>query len=136
MFRYRLEQVRGNRPVGPDDEGFDRHTRKQLHAAKLGKRDGFVEWTQTAAQVHAQIRGVTPKPGARTVLHLAAAGDFAAQTLPLIVSPGTVGEATAGEEPGTLRHDSRGLGVACADRWYMLGMVRPEGRKDMAVKAK
>ena len=104
------------------------------HAAKLGKRDGFVDWTQTAAQVHAQIRGVTPKPGARTVLHLAAAGDFAAQTLPLIVSPGTVGEATAGEEPGTLRHDSRGLGVACADRWYMLGMVRPEGRKDMSVR--
>lgn len=104
------------------------------HAAKLGKRDGFVDWTRTAAQVHAQIRGVTPKPGARTELHLDAAADFSAQILPLIVSPGTVGEATTGEEPGILRHDSRGLGVACADHWYMLGMVRPEGRKDMPVR--
>ena len=104
------------------------------HAAKIGKRDGFVDWARTAAQVHAQIRGVTPKPGARAVLHLDAAADFAAQILPLIVSPGTVGEVTAGEEAGSLRHDSRGLGVACADRWYMLGMVRPEGRKDMPVR--
>ena len=104
------------------------------HAAKIGKRDGFVDWARTAAQVHAQIRGVTPKPGARTVLHLDAAAGFAAQILPLIVSPGTVGEVTAGEETGTLRHDTRGLGVACADRWYMLGMVRPEGRKDMSVR--
>ena len=104
------------------------------HAAKIGKQDGFVDWTRTAAQVHAQIRGVTPKPGARTVLHLDAADGFAAQTLPLIVSPGTTGEATAGEKPGTVRHDGQGLGVACADRWYMFGLLRPEGRKDMPVR--
>ncbi len=104
------------------------------HAAKIGKQDGFVDWTLSAAQVHAQIRGVTPKPGARTVLHLDAAADFAAQVLPLIVSPGTIGESTAGEKPGTVRHDSNGLGVACSDRWYMFGLVRPEGRKDMPVR--
>ena len=104
------------------------------HAAKLGKRDGFVEWTQTAAQVHAQIRGVTPKPGARTVLHLAAAGDFAAQTLPLIVSPGTMAEPAADIAPGSVRHDGQSISIACADRWYTLGMVRPGGRKDMPAR--
>ncbi|MDD4701549.1 MAG: methionyl-tRNA formyltransferase [Desulfovibrio sp.] len=104
------------------------------HAAKIGKQDGFVDWALSAAQVHAQIRGVTPKPGARTVLHLDAADGFAVQVMPLIVSPGTVGEPTKGEKPGTVRHVNQGLGVACADRWYGFGIVRPEGRKDMPVR--
>ncbi len=104
------------------------------HAAKLGKRDGYINWTRSAAEVHAQIRGVTPKPGARTVLHLDAGTDFAAQSMPLIVSPGTIGEPAADSAPGSVRHDGQGISIACGDLWYALGMVRPEGRKDMPVR--
>lgn len=104
------------------------------HAAKLGKRDGYINWTRSAAEAHAQIRGVTPRPGARTVLHLDAGTDFEARSMPLIVSPGTIGETAAGTAPGSVRHDGQDISIACGDCWYTLGMVRPEGRKDMLVR--
>ena len=104
------------------------------HAAKLGKRDGYINWTRSAAEAHAQIRGVTPRPGARTVLHLDAGTDFEARSMPLIVSPGTIGETAAGTAPGSVRHDGQDISIACGDCWYTLGMVRPEGRKDMPVR--
>lgn len=104
------------------------------HAAKLGKRDGYINWTRSAAEAHAQIRGVTPRPGARTVLHLDAGTGFEARSMPLIVSPGTIGETAAGTAPGSVRHDGQDISIACGDCWYTLGMVRPEGRKDMPVR--
>ena len=104
------------------------------HAAKLGKRDGYINWTRSAAEAHAQIRGVTPRPGARTVLHLDAGTDFEARSMPLIVSPGAIGETAAGTAPGSVRHDGQDISIACGDCWYTLGMVRPEGRKDMPVR--
>lgn len=104
------------------------------HAAKLSKRDGYINWTRSAAEAHAQIRGVTPRPGARTVLHLDAGTDFEARSMPLIVSPGTIGETAAGTAPGSVRHDGQDISIACGDCWYTLGMVRPSGRKDMPVR--
>ena len=104
------------------------------HAAKLGKSDGYVDWTRSAAEAHAQIRGVTPKPGARTVLHLHAGMDFAGHAMPLIVSPGTMAEPATDVAPGSVRHDGQSISIACGDRWYTLGIVRPEGRKNMPAR--
>lgn len=36
------------------------------HAAKLETADGVIDWHKDAADLHAQIRGVTPDPGAST----------------------------------------------------------------------
>ena len=100
------------------------------YAAKIGKEDGFIDWNRPAAQVHAHIRGVTPWPGARVIF--AFAGE--AEPLPLLLAPGRVGEPADGARPGELRHDADGLSVACADCWYRLLQVRPQGRKDMPVR--
>ena len=101
------------------------------YAAKLAKEDGYIDWARPAAEVHARIRGVTPWPGAR----LQARFDGQDELLPLLLQPGRVDEPCDGVQPGSLRTDKKGLCVACADRWYRLLVVRPQGRKDMEAAA-
>lgn len=98
------------------------------YAAKIGKKDGDILWDRPAAAVHAQIRAVTPWPGARARF----AFQCREEPVALLLSPGSVGERLSGEAPGVLRRGPDGLSVACADCWYKLAFVRPQGRKDMA----
>ncbi len=97
------------------------------YAPKIGKQDGAIVWDRPAAAVHAQIRAVTPWPGARARF----AFQGREEPVVLLLSPGTVGEPLRGEAPGLMRRGPDGLSVACADRWYHLSSVRPQGRKDM-----
>ena len=75
---------------------------------------------------------MTPWPGAR----LQARFDGQDELLPLLLQPGRVDEPCDGVRPGSLRTDKKGLCVACADRWYRLLVVRPQGRKDMEAAAR
>lgn len=100
------------------------------YAAKISKEDGYIDWERPAAEVHARIRGVTPWPGA----HAAFALTGEAEALHLLLAPGEVGESAEDANPGDVRHDARGLSVACVDCWYRLSLVRPQGRKDMPVR--
>ena len=102
------------------------------HAPKISKEDGFVDWSQPALQVHARVRGVTPWPGARTVLETADCDGQPREPLSLILSPGRVGEPVQGHAPGTLNFDAEGLSIACADNWYVLSSVKPQGKKEMS----
>lgn len=104
------------------------------YAAKMSKEDGFIDWNQSVVQVHARIRGVTPWPGARVVLEPTDTAVFSGKPLQLIVSPGTIGELHNGEPAGTLYNGPDGLYIACADCWYKLLLVRPQGKKDMQAK--
>ena len=104
------------------------------YAAKMSKEDGFIDWSQPVVQVHARIRGVTPWPGARVVLEPTDTAVFSGKPLQLIVSPGTIGELHNGEPAGTLYNGPDGLCIACADCWYKLLLVRPQGKKDMQAK--
>ena len=107
----------------PQDEGL------ASYAAKVFKEDGYVDWSLPLAAVHAQIRGVTPFPGARTLLQ---AGELT-EPLLLQIWPGEPEAFAGGERPvcGSLRRDKAGLSVACADGWYRLGRVRPPAKKEM-----
>lgn len=98
------------------------------YAPKIGKQDGVIAWDRPAAAVHAQIRAVTPWPGARARF----AFQGREEPIVLLLSPGAVGERLSGETPGMLCRSPHGLSVACADCWYDLSFVRPQGRKDMA----
>ncbi len=107
------------------------HTRA-TYAAKLNKQDGFIDWTQPVHAVHAQIRGTTPRPGARTVLHINGTAvpvqleagrygvDFASPLPTPTPTPGTV-----------LGLDREALLIACADKAYRVAALRPAGRKTM-----
>ncbi len=99
------------------------------YAAKVFKEDGFVDWSRPLAAVHAQIRGVTPFPGARTLLR----GEGLSEPLLLQIWPGQPEAFAEGERPacGSVRRDKAGLCVACADGWYRLGRVRPPAKKEM-----
>ena len=104
------------------------------YAPKIFKEDGFIDWSLPAAQVHARVRGVTPWPGARTVLYTSVADDILRPPLSLILAPGRVGEATDGAEPGSVHVGPDGLSIACADFWYVLSTVKPQGKKDMSAR--
>ena len=104
------------------------------HAAKLSKEDGRIDWSFPVARVDAQVRGVTPSPGARARIRCKGA------TVPLDVRILAGRTETAHSaplrEPGTIVRlgDGSGerLGIACADGYYILEKVRPSGRKDMS----
>lgn len=100
------------------------------YAAKLTKDDGQILWDRPVLAVDAHVRGVTPWPGAQVVF------SFSERQEPIMarVLPGVPAdrcpEAVA---PGTLSLAVDGsLRIACADCWYVLDQVRPQGRKDMA----
>ncbi len=104
------------------------------YAPKIFKEDGFIDWSLPAAQVHARVRGVTPWPGARTVLETSDADGVERLPLSLILAPGRVGEGTDGAEPGSVHVGPDGLSIACADYWYVLSTVKPQGKKDMSAR--
>ena len=107
---------------------------KATHAAKLCKDDGRIDWSLSAAQVDALVRGVTPAPGARAQVLVQGAGE----PLGVRILRGHAASVPGGvlPAPGSIARirDAGGeaLGVACADGFYILDTVRPEGRKDMS----
>lgn len=113
----------GRAKAVPQDEAL------ASYAAKVFKEDGYVDWQRPLAAVHAQIRGVTPFPGARTLLR----GEGLVEPLLLQIGPGQPEAFATGEQAacGALRRDRAGLSVACADGWYRLGRVRPPAKKEM-----
>ncbi|MDR2820761.1 MAG: methionyl-tRNA formyltransferase [Desulfovibrio sp.] len=100
------------------------------YAAKITRQDRHIFWDRPAAAVHAHIRALTPRPGAR------ASFLFHALSAPLAftLSPGISGELLQGQKPGSLFLEGDTLKVACADRWYTVSRLRPEGGRDMPVR--
>lgn len=109
-------------PETPQDDSL------ATYAAKLDKSDGLLRWDLPAAEVHARLRGVTPRPGGRSVIRTAD-GD-----IPVLLQPGRIGgllEAGDRQEatPGTvLGLKEKCLAVACADKSYLVPALRPADR--------
>lgn len=96
-------------------------TGEPTHAAKLETGDGIIDWRQAAPILHAQIRGVTPDPGASTTwngerfkihrVSLAEAEDLA---------------------PGEVLLRDRQVLVGCGSGALQLIEVQPAGKRAMA----
>lgn len=116
----------GTARATPQDES------RATYAAKLSKADGYVDWNAPAAAVDARVRAVTPWPGARSAFHF---DGREAQILQL--GPGKILRDVPMPRvlPGSVFWDGADLRVACADAWYALGTVRPQGKKDMEARA-
>ena len=116
-----LGRLRAGDALRPTPQDDDRAT----YAPKLSKADGRIDWNRPALTVHAQIRGVTPWPGARSTL---SRPDLPG--LPLIFAPGRPGAALPEPvAPGTLLGLEEGcLTVACTDRAYLVPAVQPTGK--------
>ena len=93
-------------------------------APKLTLDDGRIDWFRDAAHISGQIRGVTPEPGAFTVvdgvrLKLLEATAFTDAEVPRL-------------QPGTLHLAGKSLLAGTATDPIRLVTVQPAGRKAMA----
>jgi methionyl-tRNA formyltransferase len=91
----------------------------------LEKKDGRIDWTRPAAEVHDHARGMTPWPGAYTQIGGKLLKVLATRRSPL---------KTTGE-PGTIvAADASGVLVACRDAPLEIVTAQLEGRKALAAR--
>ena len=90
------------------------------YAPMLKKEDGGIDWSRSAAQIHNQVRGMQPWPGAYSIFRGGALHVWRARPV----------EAGAGHPPGTLVR-IKPLLVACGAGALELIEVQMEGRKRM-----
>lgn len=111
---------------------------RATHAPKISPAEERIDWGLPARVIHNRIRGLTPVPGARTILHIPGR-----EPLPLRVEPGEAldvssGSGTppptlAGMPPGTVTaFDGEALVVACGEGAYRLTRLRPAGKPGMS----
>ena len=99
-------------------------------ARPLKKEDGRIDWTKSAKEIHNLMRGVTPWPGAYTLL--------GGKTLKIhsgVVRCDEVNEANAGgnDAPGTIVGISKDrLAVACKDSVFEITEVQLENKRRMS----
>jgi methionyl-tRNA formyltransferase len=103
---------------------------KAVHAApKLFKDTCRIEWGKTAKQVYDFIRGLSPVPGAWTILK---APDGTETMLKIYKAPSIVhqkGEATQAE--GMISRDKKHLYIACSDALLQVESLQLAGKKRM-----
>ena len=98
------------------------------HAAKITVEEEYIDWTKDARTIHNIIRGLTPAPGARTVLNIEGR-----EAVALRLEPGQAVETTTNAEPGTLvGMDGDALLVACGSGTYRITRLRPAGKSTMS----
>ncbi|WP_366223530.1 methionyl-tRNA formyltransferase [Chlamydia buteonis] len=101
-------------------------------APKLSKEEGFILWDRPAEKVYAQIRGVTPAPGAWTLYSYQDKPErrLVVRKASLFSSRGVYGD------PGDIiLSDQQELLVACAEGAICLREVQPEGKGVMDSKS-
>ena len=94
------------------------------YASMLQKKDGLVDWSKDAKELHCHVRGMHPWPCAFTVLN--------GQTLKLHRSF-LLDSTRLSEHPGTvLDHSDQGIDVACGKGVLRLTDVQLPGKKQLS----
>ena len=93
-------------------------------APKLFKEHGRIDWSRNAQDVHNQIRGLNPFPGAWTTLPDGGTLRIHSSTL----------SSDWGSAPGTVHSTKTELAVQCGDVAISLLRVQPQGKPAMNVK--
>ena len=104
------------------------------YAPKLSKADGRIDFNRPVREVHNQVRGVSPWPGAWCELHREGQGDelIRVRVCPGEIAPGAVAGTAAAAAPGDVLGVEDGkLAVRCADGVYLIPQVCPAHRKMM-----
>ena len=96
-------------------------------APLLRSVDGCIDWTRSAAEIDAQVRGVTPWPGARC-------GYRQGQLKVLAAQPNLTSTASSQDAPGTVISASdAGVVVRCGEGQLVLTRVQPAGKKSQHI---
>jgi len=94
------------------------------HAPKIFKEDTLINWTKTAKEIHDLVRGMSPIPGAYTMLQ--------GKTFKIYKSH--YESAAPGAEPGNYNTDGKSyLRFAAVDGWLYADEVQAEGKKRMPI---
>ncbi len=114
--------------IVPVPQDHDRAT----YAGKLTKEEGRIVWDRPAKQIHDQIRGMFPWPGAYFDWN-----SPAGKTIRLKVYPGRVGGDRPPEvSPGTVAGlEDEHLAIACRDKMYLTARVKPENSREMSARS-
>lgn len=92
------------------------------YASMMKKEDGRINWGCSAVEVHNQIRGLDPWPGAYTSLN----GE-------LLKLARTSPKDTAGGKPGSIMSaDNNGVSIACGTGTLLVKELQLAGRKRLA----
>ncbi len=88
------------------------------YAPLMKKEDGRIDWSRSATELHNQVRGLDPWPGAYTSLN--------GELLKLAATRAATGQG----EPGSIvAADVDGVQVACGDGVLVIGQLQLSGRK-------
>ena len=100
------------------------------HAAKISPEEEWIDWSMDAKRIHNIIRGLTPAPGAKSVLRIEGKDDLA-----LRIEPGQPAEQGSDAAPGTvLGMDGDALLIACGTGTYRMTHLHPAGKSTMSAK--
>lgn len=92
------------------------------YAPMMSKEDGLINWQQSAQQIHNQVRGLDPWPGAYTFL----------DDQILKIAATTVDKSGSGE-PGTIIAAApSGVRVACGQGALVIGELQLPGKRKLA----
>ena len=93
-------------------------------APKLFKEHGLIDWSRDAQEIHNQIRGLHPFPGAWTTLPEGGTLRIHSSAL----------SSDWGSAPGTVHSTKTELSVQCGHGAVSLLRVQPQGKQAMDVK--
>lgn len=95
---------------------------QSCYAPMMKKEDGLIDWSRSAVEIHNQIRGLDPWPGAYTAL--------GGETLKLFI---TNPESGSGDPGTVLGADGSGLRVACGEGVLCIGEMQLPGKKRLPI---
>ena len=102
-------------------------TGEPVHAAKLDKAEGELDWSRPATRVLDHLRGMDPWPGAWTLR--------GAQRIKLFAGAVSARAKPAGARPGAvLDVDEQGLQVCCGDAVVCVGELQAPGKRRIAAR--
>jgi methionyl-tRNA formyltransferase len=104
---------------------------EELNAApKIFKETCQIAWNQPAKRIYDFVRGLSPYPGAWTVLKDEKGGETV-----LKVFRTTQTDKQVNDRAGTLMADRKHLYIACADAWLQIDELQLAGKKRMDAQA-
>ncbi len=108
-----------------------------VHAApKLFKDNCRINWVQPARNIYNFVRGLSPVPGAWTILKAADGTETVLKIFRTkLPADGALPTGQSSEVPGTLVRDKRHLYVVCRDALLQIDELQPAGKKRMEAQA-
>ncbi|WP_288286566.1 methionyl-tRNA formyltransferase [uncultured Prevotella sp.] len=99
-------------------------------APKIFKETCQIDWNQPAKRIYDFVRGLSPYPGAWTVLKDEKGGETV-----LKIFRTTKTDKQVNDRVGTLMADRKHLYIACADAWLQIDELQLAGKKRMDAQA-